>query len=73
MPGVRLSLPGLLHTLKVSSLPVARYRQFTAPKEKFPWLLWLALIAAILFFWGLPYRLGPQPVRVEFTEKAPNR
>jgi hypothetical protein len=35
-------------------------------KERFPWLLFLALIGTIYLFWILPRQRGPQPVQVEF-------
>jgi hypothetical protein len=46
---------------------VARYRQFSAPKEKFPWLLFLVLLAAIGLFFVLPRQIGTSQIQVEFT------
>jgi hypothetical protein len=47
---------------------VARYRQFSKPREKFPWWWFLALIAAVYIFWVLPYQLGTKPVVVTFEQ-----
>ena len=33
-------------------------------KERFPWLLLLAVLATGYLFWGLPAQLGPRPVEV---------
>jgi hypothetical protein len=46
---------------------VARYRQFSAPRERFPWLILLALFAAIYLFFIMPRQVGPRPVNVEFS------
>src|SRR6185312_15382609 len=42
-------------------------RQAVKPREKFPWLLLLALLLSIFVFWILPRRQGSAPVQVEFT------
>lgn len=47
---------------------MARYRQFSAPKERFPWLLLLALMAVLALFWVLPGQLDRKPLRIDFSE-----
>jgi len=36
-------------------------------RRPFPWLLLLTFVISVLIFWFLPYRIGPPPVRVEFS------
>lgn len=40
------------------------------PKERFPWLLLLALVATVGLFWVLPHYLPPREVQVEFAAPA---
>jgi hypothetical protein len=47
---------------------VARYRQFSAPKEKFPWLLFLAVVVLAGVFFALPKQMGPSTFQVDFTQ-----
>ncbi|HEY0868322.1 MAG TPA: hypothetical protein VGE01_13135 [Fimbriimonas sp.] len=35
-------------------------------RERFPWLLLLAVLGTIYLFWILPRQIGPKPVQVEF-------
>ena len=35
-------------------------------KRRFPWILFLLLLATAYLFWGLPYQLGQRPVQVEY-------
>jgi hypothetical protein len=42
-------------------------RQFGKPKKRFPWLLFLLLLASLYAFWILPYQLGTRKVQVEFV------
>jgi hypothetical protein len=44
-----------------------RYRQFSAPKEKFPWLLFVCVLFVVYLFFLLPRQIGSHPVQVEFT------
>ncbi|MGV3618667.1 MAG: hypothetical protein ACO1SV_25370 [Fimbriimonas sp.] len=52
---------------------MARRRQFSSSysssKERFPWVLFLVLLATAYLFWGLPRQQGPRPIKVEFAEK----
>jgi hypothetical protein len=36
-------------------------------KPRFPWLLFLLLLASVYAFWILPQQLGPRQVHVEFV------
>jgi hypothetical protein len=46
-------------------------RAYGKPKPRFPWLLFLLLLASIYAFWILPIQLGPRKVNVEFSAFSP--
>jgi hypothetical protein len=37
------------------------------PKRRFPWVLFLLLLASVYVFWILPLQIGPRPVHVQFV------
>lgn len=37
------------------------------PKRRFPWVVFLLLIASVYAFWILPHQLGVRKVDVEFV------
>lgn len=43
-------------------------RIYGKPKRRFPWVVFLLLLASVYAFWILPIQLGVRKVEVEFVK-----